>query len=179
MNKKIITYDQAAALGQNRLFDVGRRTIFKTGCFDLVHPGHIKTFELAKSMADVLIVGIGSDAFVTQYKTAPVFDQQTRAEWVAAIGCVDFVVILEEGPEHWQGTIDHVKFLTDVRPHYYYIPHDDKSLQQKTALANKLGITVKTQKKEDDLYVNINGQKTKISSSFLKQFLCNQQQPQT
>lgn len=168
---KIITYQQAAGFGQNRMFDSGRRTIFKTGCFDILHLGHIKTFQQAKKLADILIVGVGSDAFITQYKKAPLFNEQTRAECVAAIGCVDYVVILEEGPEHWRGTIDHVKFLTDVRPHFYFIPYDDKSLQEKMALANELGISLKIQEPQDDFFFDLNGTQTKLSSTILKKWL--------
>ncbi len=76
----------------------GRRVVFTNGCFDLLHPGHIHCLEQARSLGDVLVVAINSDAGVRQLKgdSRPVIPQDERAEVLAALAAVDFVVIFDE-----------------------------------------------------------------------------------
>jgi D-glycero-beta-D-manno-heptose 1-phosphate adenylyltransferase len=76
----------------------GRRLVFTNGCFDLLHPGHIRGFELARSLGDALIVGLNSDASVRQLKGPgrPVMPERERAEILAALESVDAVIIFEE-----------------------------------------------------------------------------------
>ena len=63
------------------------------GVFDLVHPGHIRHFEAASRLGDVLIVTVTRDEFVNKGPGRPVFPEQLRAESIAALGCVDYVAI--------------------------------------------------------------------------------------
>jgi rfaE bifunctional protein nucleotidyltransferase chain/domain len=76
----------------------GRRIVFTNGCFDLLHPGHTESLERARALGDVLIVGINSDASVRELKGAgrPILPEQERAEILAAMQCVDAVVIFDE-----------------------------------------------------------------------------------
>jgi D-glycero-beta-D-manno-heptose 1-phosphate adenylyltransferase len=76
----------------------GRRVVFTNGCFDLLHPGHIETLEKARSLGEVLIVGVNSDRGVREMKGAgrPIVPEQERAELLAALECVDAVVIFDE-----------------------------------------------------------------------------------
>jgi rfaE bifunctional protein nucleotidyltransferase chain/domain len=76
----------------------GRRIVFTNGCFDLLHPGHIGSLELARALGDSLIVGLNSDSSVRQLKGAgrPVLPERERAEILAALECVDAVVIFDE-----------------------------------------------------------------------------------
>jgi rfaE bifunctional protein nucleotidyltransferase chain/domain len=76
----------------------GRRVVFTNGCFDLLHPGHIKLLEAARSKGDALIVGINSDDSVRTLKGAgrPVIPEQERAEILASFECVDAVVVFDE-----------------------------------------------------------------------------------
>jgi len=76
----------------------GRRVVFTNGCFDLLHPGHIKILEAARSLGDVLVVGINSDDSVRTLKGAgrPVIPEQERAEILAGFECVDGVVVFDE-----------------------------------------------------------------------------------
>src|SRR5579863_4034366 len=75
-----------------------RRIVFTNGCFDLLHPGHIRLLEEARSLGDVLVVGLNSDASVRRVKgdSRPLIPQQERAEVLAAVAAVDFVVIFED-----------------------------------------------------------------------------------
>jgi phosphoheptose isomerase len=68
------------------------------GCFDVLHAGHVHSLQDARRLADVLIVGLNSDASVRRLKgsTRPVFPQQERAVMLSALGCVDAVVIFDE-----------------------------------------------------------------------------------
>jgi len=76
----------------------GKRVVFTNGCFDLLHPGHIKLLEAARSMGDALVVGLNSDDSVRTLKGAgrPVIPEQERAEVLANLECVDAVVVFNE-----------------------------------------------------------------------------------
>jgi len=76
----------------------GKRVVFTNGCFDLLHPGHVLLLEQARSLGDVLIVAINSDASVKGNKGPgrPVTAESERAEILAALAAVDFVVIFDE-----------------------------------------------------------------------------------
>ena len=75
-----------------------RRVVFTNGCFDLLHPGHIRTLEAARSLGDVLVVALNRDASVREAKgdSRPVIAENERAELLAALEAVDFVVPFAE-----------------------------------------------------------------------------------
>lgn len=74
------------------------RVVFTNGCFDLLHPGHIRELEFARAQGDVLIVGLNSDSSVRQLKGAgrPLMSEGERAEILLALESVDGVVIFDE-----------------------------------------------------------------------------------
>jgi len=76
----------------------GKKIVFTNGCFDLLHPGHVKLLEQAKSLGDTLIVGINSDGSVRKNKGAnrPVMPAGERAEILAGLAAVDYVVVFDE-----------------------------------------------------------------------------------
>ena len=76
----------------------GKKVVFTNGCFDLLHPGHIRSLETARSLGDVLIVGINGDESVRALKGEgrPVISEQERAEILANLECVDAVLIFDE-----------------------------------------------------------------------------------
>jgi len=76
----------------------GRSVALANGVFDLLHVGHVRYLEAAKGMADVLVVAVNSDASTRANKGPgrPVIPEDERAELVAALACVDHVVIFEE-----------------------------------------------------------------------------------
>jgi rfaE bifunctional protein nucleotidyltransferase chain/domain len=76
----------------------GKRVVFTNGCFDLLHPGHIRSLQTARALGEVLIVGINSDESVRTLKGAgrPVIPAEERAEILVNLDCVDGVVIFEE-----------------------------------------------------------------------------------
>lgn len=76
----------------------GQHVVFTNGCFDLLHPGHIQSLEQARALGDALVVAINSDASVRQLKGEgrPILPELERAEILAALECVDAVVIFGE-----------------------------------------------------------------------------------
>jgi len=76
----------------------GRTVAFANGCFDLLHVGHVRYLEGAAQEADVLVVALNDDASVRVLKGAgrPILDDASRAELVAALRCVDYVVVFPE-----------------------------------------------------------------------------------
>jgi rfaE bifunctional protein nucleotidyltransferase chain/domain len=75
----------------------GRRQVVVQchGVFDLLHPGHIRHFVAARTQGDVLVVTVTPDRFVNKGPGRPVFNQRLRAEFIAALACVDFVTVTE------------------------------------------------------------------------------------
>jgi rfaE bifunctional protein nucleotidyltransferase chain/domain len=78
--------------------DAGRTIAFANGCFDLLHVGHVRYLESASREADILVVAINDDASVRELKGPgrPILSAADRAELVAALRCVDYVVIFSE-----------------------------------------------------------------------------------
>jgi rfaE bifunctional protein nucleotidyltransferase chain/domain len=78
--------------------DNGRRVVFTNGCFDLLHPGHIRLLEQARALGDLLVVGVNSDRSVRGLKGEgrPLLPQAERAELLAALAAVDAVTIFDE-----------------------------------------------------------------------------------
>jgi D-beta-D-heptose 7-phosphate kinase/D-beta-D-heptose 1-phosphate adenosyltransferase len=72
--------------------------VFTNGCFDLLHPGHIRLLEQSRSLGDALLVGINSDASVRTLKGAerPIMPQAERAELLAALEAVDVVAVFDD-----------------------------------------------------------------------------------
>jgi rfaE bifunctional protein nucleotidyltransferase chain/domain len=76
----------------------GRRVVTTNGCFDLLHVGHVRFLQEARSLGDSLVVGLNGDVSVRALKGAgrPVNPEADRAEVLAALGCVDVVVVFPE-----------------------------------------------------------------------------------
>lgn len=81
----------------------GKRIVFTNGCFDLMHVGHTRYLQAAKDLGDLLVVGVNSDASVKKLNKAPdrpIVSDAQRAEVVAALGCVDYVILFNEPDPH-------------------------------------------------------------------------------
>ena len=76
----------------------GRRVVFTNGCFDLLHPGHVRCLADARALGDILVVAVNSDRSVRGNKGSerPFVPQQDRAEVLAALSSVDYVTIFDE-----------------------------------------------------------------------------------
>lgn len=89
----------------------GRRVAFTNGCFDLLHVGHVKYLQKARTYGDLLILGLNSDASVRRLKgeKRPLIGQDERAHILAALDCIDYVVIFDEDTP--------INLLEALRPH--------------------------------------------------------------
>jgi D-glycero-beta-D-manno-heptose 1-phosphate adenylyltransferase len=89
----------AAARWVKKLQAQGRKVVFTNGCFDLLHPGHVAYLEQARSLGDALVVGVNTDESVRRLgkdKARPVTPEADRARVLAALACVDLVVLFPE-----------------------------------------------------------------------------------
>lgn len=95
--EKLVTIEAAAAAA--RAFRAsGRRVVFTNGVFDILHPGHVRYLREARALGGALFVAVNSDRSVRANKGAsrPLVPERERAEIVAALGCVDAVMIFDE-----------------------------------------------------------------------------------
>jgi len=98
---KIIAWDDLPKW-RTQLRASGKKLVVTNGCFDILHPGHIRSLEQARELGDALVVGLNSDASVRQLKGEgrPVLPGQERAEILAALECVDAVVMFDDLTPH-------------------------------------------------------------------------------
>jgi D-glycero-beta-D-manno-heptose 1-phosphate adenylyltransferase len=98
-------YSMGKIVSQKELVEIaarerggGRRVVFTNGCFDLLHPGHVRCLREARALGDVLVVAVNSDRSVRGNKgpARPLVPQQDRAEVLAALSSVDYVTIFDE-----------------------------------------------------------------------------------
>ena len=88
----------------------GKRIVFTNGCFDLLHIGHVRYLEKARTLGDALVVGVNSDSSVRKLKgpNRPVLPSKERAEILSGLGCVDYITIFDE--------LDPLKLITSLHP---------------------------------------------------------------
>jgi D-beta-D-heptose 7-phosphate kinase/D-beta-D-heptose 1-phosphate adenosyltransferase len=97
MTEKVLTLEELLSV-RDRLRSEEKRLVFTNGVFDLLHVGHIRYLEKARSFGDVLVVAINSDASVKKLKgdSRPIIKEQERAEVLAALRSVSFVTIFDD-----------------------------------------------------------------------------------
>ena len=96
-NSHIKTFEEIEKLA-SKLHSLGKKIVFTNGCFDILHVGHVKYLEEARSYGDVLILGLNADSSVKKLKgeSRPINNQDDRAYILASLESVDYVVIFEE-----------------------------------------------------------------------------------
>ena len=95
--ERLLTRAEVARKAQE-LREAGRTVVFTNGVFDLLHPGHVRYLQQARRLGDALIVGLNADASVRRNKgpERPINPELERAELIAALECVDAVVLFDE-----------------------------------------------------------------------------------
>ena len=121
MNRKIIKFSKLIKIISDEK-DKKKRIILCHGVFDLMHIGHIKYFQEAKAMGEVLVVTITPDRFVNKGPARPAFNEQHRAEVIAALDVADYVAINE-----WPTAIKPIK---DIKPDYFVKGPDYKNYKK-------------------------------------------------
>mgnify|MGYP001432730584 CR=1 FL=1 len=125
---KIVDIDTLANILKG-LKEKGKKIVHCHGCFDLMHPGHIKYFQAAKKMGDILVVTLTQDRFVDKGPGRPVFNENLRAESIAALECVDYVAI-----NKWPTAEETLRLL---RPDIYVKGQEFEKLEDKTGKIQK------------------------------------------
>jgi D-beta-D-heptose 7-phosphate kinase/D-beta-D-heptose 1-phosphate adenosyltransferase len=95
---KVVDWEAAARWARD-LQGQGKSVVFTNGCFDLLHPGHVRYLEEARSLGDALIIGVNTDLSVTRLGKGPgrpLTPEADRARVLAACACVDRVVLFAE-----------------------------------------------------------------------------------
>ena len=109
---KIIKKEEAKKIIE-KLKKQNKKTVFTNGCFDILHVGHVRYLRESSKYGDILIVGLNSDISVKKIKgdSRPINNENDRAEILAELECVDFVVIFdEESPS---------KLIDELKPDIY------------------------------------------------------------
>ncbi len=128
MKKKIINMERLAGKLEKEK-SKGKRIVLCHGCFDLMHVGHIKYFQAAKEMGDVLVVTVTPDVYVDKGPGRPVFTETLRAESIAALECVNYVAI-----NKWPTAEETLRLL---RPQIYVKGQEFEKLEDKTGKIQK------------------------------------------
>jgi len=108
--EKIVSRSEIKIIADKKRAE-NKRIVFTNGCFDLLHTGHVKYLAAAASQGDLLVVGLNSDQSVRTIKgdKRPIINENQRAEVVAALACVDHVVIFDEP--------DPEALIMEIKPH--------------------------------------------------------------
>ena len=89
---------QALLEARGKMKQAGKQLVFTNGCFDLIHAGHVRYLAQARALGDVLVVALNSDRSVRALKGEgrPILNEQERAEVIAALEAVDYVIVFDE-----------------------------------------------------------------------------------
>lgn len=107
----------------------GKIVVHCHGCFDLMHPGHIKYFQAAKRMGAILVVTVSPDKYIDKGPNRPVFNETLRTESIAALECVDFVAV-----NQWPTAVETLRLL---KPNFYVKGQEFENLEDKTGKLQK------------------------------------------
>ncbi len=137
--KKILNIDQAAKIA-NKLKKQNKSIVVAGGFFDILHIGHIRFLEKARQSGNMLFVLLESDKTARKLKgkNRPINSVQIRAEILAALTCVDYIVILPE----IKNNQDYDKLISSLSPMVLAVTKNDKNIEHKKRQAQKTGARV-------------------------------------
>lgn len=93
ISSKLLPYEEAHGV-MARLRAQGKKIVQCHGTFDLIHPGHVIHFEEAKALGDILVVTVTGEKYVNKGPGRPYFNDLLRVKWLAALQCIDYVVVV-------------------------------------------------------------------------------------
>ena len=117
-SKKILSINELKKIISKKKY----KTSLVHGVFDILHIGHKRYFEEAKALADILIVSITTDKFVNKGPSRPIFNNNLRAEMLASLECIDYVVMSENETA--------VNIINQIKPNFYVKGNDYKDLKK-------------------------------------------------
>jgi len=115
----------------------GKKIVLVGGCFDILHPGHVRFLGSARETSDILVVALESDQKVRLLKGAgrPVFSQEERAEMLSDLSFVDMVILLPM----MIGGKPYAEMVEIIKPEVIAVTHDDPLLKKKKTEAERYG----------------------------------------
>ena len=132
IKNKIVSIETARYLS-TKLKNSKKKIILCHGTFDLLHAGHYRHFQESKDFGDILIVSITADKYINKGPGRPFFNEHLRAEMIASLSYIDYVVIIDEPTA--------VKAIESLKPHIYVKGQDYKS--KSNDLTNKIKLEEK------------------------------------
>ncbi len=158
LRSKIVPRGELLGLG-NFLRKRGYEVVFTTGVYDMIHIGHVRYLELARSLGDVLVVGLNTDKSVKRLKgpSRPILTEMQRAEMLSFLGSVDYITLFSESTgaetikklkpnaylcveDSWEGEIETKKEVVAMSGHagrVYYAPRQAPTVST-TKIVSKL-----------------------------------------
>jgi len=131
ISKKIISFEKLSFLKK-----LSNKKVLVGGCFDIFHYGHLQFLHKAKEKGDVLIIALESDQFIKkQKKRKPVHNQIQRAQILAELYCVDYVLLLPE----IKGSSGYQQLVKDINPNVIAITKGDLQINNKKTQINSIG----------------------------------------
>ncbi|MBI2412725.1 MAG: D-glycero-beta-D-manno-heptose 1-phosphate adenylyltransferase [Deltaproteobacteria bacterium] len=93
--KKLVSLKTFVSRELPRLRKKRKKVVFTNGCFDIIHAGHVRYLTKARSLGDVLVLGLNSDSSVRSIKgpTRPIVPEGERAEVLSALSCIDYIIL--------------------------------------------------------------------------------------
>lgn len=116
----LLDLDSALAVRET-MEETGRKLVWTNGCFDILHVGHVTYLQNARSLGDMLMVGLNSDLSYRKWKNkpGPINSQTRRAKVLLGLSCVDFVLVFDD--------ISPRNMLEKIRPHVF-VKGDDYNI---------------------------------------------------
>ena len=139
-----------------------RRIVHCHGVFDLLHIGHIRHFEQARKMGDVLVVTLTPDRFVNKGINRPAFTETLRAEFLASLNCIDYVAI-----NLWPTAIETIQML---RPHIFVKGSEFRNLQDTIGHVSKEGEAIRAIGGEIAFTEDITFSSSALINQYMSQF---------
>ncbi len=137
IRRKILSADSVSSI---RKIHKGKKIVFCSGCFDMLHVGHAAFFSQCKKFGDILVVSVGTDKVLRKLKgpNRPVIPENNRLYLVASLQEVDYALL--GGDEVGEGKMDFMENLSNLMPDIFVLNDDDSVIEEKSKVLNRLGI---------------------------------------
>ncbi|MEM4259830.1 MAG: D-glycero-beta-D-manno-heptose-7-phosphate kinase [Candidatus Woesearchaeota archaeon] len=127
-NKKIVSREKIIKI-LKYYKSMNKKIVFTNGCFDILHTGHVRLLQKAKSFGDILVVGLNTDESIKKIKgpERPIINQEDRAEILSSLDCVDYIVFFDEN--------NPCEIISEIKPDIHvkggdYNPNDYKNMPE-------------------------------------------------
>lgn len=123
-----------------------KKIVFCSGSFDLIHPGHVLTFEALKKLGDILVVAVGGDKDIAEIKgpTRPILNEDLRLKMVDSLKPVDYALLNPPHPEGgWNSQTAPLEIIFNVfKPDVWAVYREAEQMGEREALSKKMGVPI-------------------------------------